>query len=103
MTSIEKTTVPIGKVAVIMIFFGGVIANYYTTLNAVKDGISELKNETTLEINNLKNEQNNIRKELTELKISNKEIKDAAMSYIGTAMKPEEPEEVKRRKYKQGK
>lgn len=97
MASIEKTTVTIGKAAIVMVFLGGLIANYYTTLNAVKDGISELKNETALEINDLKNEQKNIRKELTDLQISNKELKDAAMSYIGTGIKPEE---VKRKNYK---
>lgn len=97
MTSIEKTTVTIGKAAIVMVFLGGLIANYYTTLNAVKDGISELKNETALEINDLKNEQKNIRKELTDLQVSNKELKDAAMSYIGAGIKPEE---VKRKNYK---
>lgn len=97
MTSIEKTTVTIGKAAIVMVFLGGLIANYYTTLNAVKDGISELKNETKIELNDLKNEQKNIRKELTNLQISNKELKDAAMSYIGTGIKPEE---VKRKNYK---
>lgn len=97
MSLIEKTTVTVGKAAIVVVFLGGLIANYYTTLNAVKDGISELKNETALELNDLKNETKNIRKELTDLQISNKELKDAAMSYIGAGIKPEE---VKRKNYK---
>ena len=92
MTSIEKTTVPIGKAAVIVIFVGGLVANYYTTLNAVKSGISELKNETKLELNDLKNEDKNIYKELSQLQLTH-----AAMSYIGAGIKPED---IKRRNYK---
>lgn len=97
MTSIEKTTIPISKAAVVVIFVGGLIANYYTTVNAVKNGLSDLKNETKLEINDLKNEDKNIHKELSDLQISSKELKEAAMSYIGTGIKPEE---IKRRNYK---
>lgn len=97
MTSIEKTTVPIGKAAVIVIFVGGLIANYYTTVNAVKNGISELKNDVKLETNDLRNEHKIINKAIEELQLAQKEMKEAAMSYIGTGMKPEE---IKRRNYK---
>lgn len=97
MTSIEKTTVPIGKAAIVLIFVSGVVANYYTTLNAVKSGMQEIKNDVKLETNDLRNEHKIMNKAIEELQLAQKEMKEAAMSYIGTGMKPEE---IKRRNYK---
>lgn len=96
MTSVDKTTVPISKVAVIVIFVGGLIGNYYTTLNAVKSGIQEVKSETQIQINDLKNEDKLIKQELQQVQLSNNDMKQAIVSYIGTGMKPEE---IRRKKY----
>jgi hypothetical protein len=98
MTSVEKTTIPISKAAIIVIFVGGVIANYYTTLNAVKSGIQDVKTETQIQINDLKNEDKIIKQELDQLQVSNNDMKQAIVSYIGTGMKPEEPQVTRQRR-----
>jgi len=98
MTSVEKTTIPISKAAIIVIFVGGVIANYYTTLNAVKSGIQDVKTETQIQINDLKNEDKIIKQELGQLQVSNNDMKQAIVSYIGTGMKPEEPQVTRQRR-----
>lgn len=91
MTSIDRTTIPISKVAVIVLTVGGLLANYFTTLNAVKSGIQEIRSETKLEIQDLKNDDKMIRQEIDGVRSDQKDMKDAIVSYIGTGMKPEEP------------
>ena len=97
MTSIEKTTIPITKVAAIVGTVVILVANYYTTVNAVKEGIADVKNETKLEIQDLHNEDKLIRAEISTVKAQTNEMKDAIVSYIGTGLKPEEPEFKRKR------
>lgn len=98
MTSIDKTTIPISKVAIILVFVGGLLAQYFTTLNAVKEGISDIRNETKIELNNIKNDQEKLWSAIDGNREQNNDLKEAIFTYIGTGMKPESPEIKKRRK-----
>ncbi len=102
MTSIDKATIPISKAALVMVFVGGLIVHYFTTLNAVRQGISDLKYEMQLEVQALKNEDFLLRTELSN-KVTSKDVQLQIMSFIGEGLKPEEPsasqtENKKRRK-----
>jgi SMC interacting uncharacterized protein involved in chromosome segregation len=99
MTSVEKMTISISKAAVVLVFIVGLVINYLTTLNAVKSGIQEVKSETQIEINNLKNADKNLQSDIQNVKQDLGELKMAATSYIGKAIMPRETkyEEEKRR------
>lgn len=74
-------------------------AQYYTTLNAVKTGISEVRSEMRIEIERVKSDH-----KLTELRVDQQknkleELQEAIRLFVasnGVGIRPEEP---RRRKY----
>ena len=94
MTSIEKATIPVSKAAIVTIFICGLLSQYFITLNAVKQGISDLRSETQLQIQSLNNEDRYIKEQLSSLMIDTKDLQDQIISYISSGIKPEEPTRV---------
>lgn len=82
MTSIEKATLPISKVAIIMIAVGGFITTvlglYYGTKSAIQDGFNEVK----LEIQDLRNEDKLIKKDVFDVTQRTDKLESAAMNYL---------------------
>lgn len=98
MPSIQKITVPITIVATIVIFITGLVANYYTTISAVKDGIQEvktetkesiekLKGETKLELQDLHNEDKLMKKDISDLNNRADKMETAAMTFLNKTPK----------------
>jgi hypothetical protein len=91
MTSIDKATIPISKAALVVVFVGGLIAHYYTTLNAVRQGISDLKSDMQLEIQALKTEDIMLKSDMAHLQLAANDMRMDMMSFISDGIKPEEP------------
>lgn len=90
MPSIEKTTLPISKVAVVIIAISGflitVLTQYYTTKSAIQEGF----NDVNLKIRDLENSDKNIKENISDLKSRTDKMEDMAFKYV-EALKPEEP------------
>jgi hypothetical protein len=91
MTSIDKATIPISKAALVVVFVGGLIAHYYTTLNAVRQGISDLKSDMQLEIQALKTEDVMLKSDMAHMELATNDMRMDMMSFISDGIKPEEP------------
>ena len=91
MTSIDKATIPISKAALVVVFVGGLIAHYYTTLNAVRQGISDLKADMQLEIQALKTEDVMLKSDMAHVELATNNMRMDMMSFIRDGIKPEEP------------
>lgn len=91
MTSIDKATIPISKAALVVVFVGGLIAHYYTTLNAVRQGISDLKSEMKLEMQALKTEDIMLKSDMAHMQLAANDMRMDMMSFISDGIKPEEP------------
>jgi cell division protein FtsL len=90
MASIEKTTLPISKVAVVIIAISGflitVLTQYYTTKSAIQEGFNTVNSE----IQDLRNEDKMIKRDVSELEKRTDKMEDMAFKYVD-ALKPEEP------------
>lgn len=91
MTSIDKTTISIGKAVTVMVFIASTIVSglvaYYSAINGVKQGFHEI----SLEIKDLQGE-NNLQNVLISGNTKNIEFNYSLIKDLQEAIKPEEIE-----------
>jgi predicted nucleic acid-binding Zn-ribbon protein len=83
MTSIEKTKISISTAVTVLSVLATAGANYYSSKTAIHDAFNEVK----IEINDLRNEDKLIRKDVTDLEKRTSNIEAAAMTYLNKTSK----------------
>jgi hypothetical protein len=96
MTSIDKTTIPIGKAAIVMIFVCGLLANWFMVNSAMEKNFSEFKSDVMLQLQDLRNENKAQNKDISSISERQSNLEQAAATYLSEGNKPDE---VKRRNY----
>jgi predicted nucleic acid-binding Zn-ribbon protein len=83
MTSIEKTTFKSQTVVVVLSCLSTAFASYYSNKTAIHDGFNEVK----IEINELRNKDELIKKDITDLEKRTDKMEQAAMTYLNKTAK----------------
>jgi hypothetical protein len=92
MTELSKINVPIFTVAALIVSACSFLGSYFAFREALKDTISDLRLQTTVEIAVLKNNDQRQDKEIAEQNNQIAKLNDAvkaATTYIGAGMRPQ--------------
>jgi len=98
MTSIEKTTVPITKVAIIIGFVITSTVTYFTTKSATEAGVQKAFYEINVRLNNLDNDNKIIWLNLDRAEERIYKMESAIITYMGKAIIPKEPTQERRKR-----